>query len=224
MSNKKIYVLILSLLFAGLVFQPVEAKKSVGSDGSTDTAGVTGLEYAKYANDCKSRTCIKLIRKIKDLKKNVDGLKEEKAQNNEELKVLEARMSSFDKLFVDLAKGKVSEQEAKELMQSPLPQEQEKNPDCSEENKTQVDVEPTPQAYLKHGDLIAWGIPRIPSIPRAKSNSSSSSSSSSSSQAKQVNDESYKAVRSMEQNSEKVTDSEVDQFLNELSSRATASK
>lgn len=220
MHNKKIYILTVSLLLAGFVFMPVEAKKSSGSYSDANTAGVSGLEYEKYKNQCTFRTCIKLIKNIVSLQKSVEGLKKAKAEDDPELKSQEEEMYKFDKLFVDLAKGNITEEQAKALMDKPAQEDS----SCPDEDLDQPDVPVSPQALLHSGDLVAWGIPSIPSIPRPASKSTSSSSSSTSAQSQPVNDAGYKAVRGMEQESEKVTDSEITQFLSDLSSRVTASK
>ena len=92
-----------------------------------------------------------------------------------------------------------------------------------ESSSTLYDVEPAKSVSLADGDLIAWGIPYVPRIPVPRSRkhtSTSSSSSSTSSQQSQINDETYKALRMVEENSEKITDSEKTEFLNKLNARA----
>lgn len=87
------------------------------------------------------------------------------------------------------------------------------------ENQDQPDVEPVEAGCLENGDLVAWGIPSIPHIPSPKPKTTSSSSSSTPAEQKEVTDAGYKALRSVETESGKVTDTEKDQFISELNSR-----
>lgn len=86
-------------------------------------------------------------------------------------------------------------------------------------NQDQPDVEPVEAGYLENGDLVAWGIPSIPHIPTPRPKTTTSSSSSAPAQQKEITDAGYKALRSVETESGKVTDTEKDQFISELNSR-----
>jgi hypothetical protein len=176
-----------------------------------------------------------LEKKVEKLQKKYENAKKDKKQKfREELtlnkKKLELLNNPVDAATVNaridekLQEMKQVKEESDRLVkgEESAPVEEEKSTDGELLNFDQFDV--TPQNnLLNDGELVAWGIPRpgIPSIPKPKKNTSSSSSSSSStSSQKQVSDETYKALRSVEENSAKVTDSEKDQFLSELNQRA----
>lgn len=86
---------------------------------------------------------------------------------------------------------------------------------------TETDVEPEKSGYLKSGDLLAWGVPGIgiPSIPRVTHEEKSKTVSD-----RQVSDETYNAVKSVEQESEKITDTDKDAFLMQLNMQAAQNK
>jgi hypothetical protein len=78
------------------------------------------------------------------------------------------------------------------------------------------DVIPSFGQPLKTGELLAWGIP-VPSIPTPRINKKSSSGKPADvpNQA-EVSDETYNCLKSMEERSNSVTDTQVDQFLQGL--------
>ncbi|MEW5818953.1 MAG: hypothetical protein AB1782_02065 [Cyanobacteriota bacterium] len=86
-----------------------------------------------------------------------------------------------------------------------------------------LDVIPENTFRLESGDLIAWGIPHpgIPSIPRPKPKQEPPASNPADQQP-QASDETYNALRQVEQISDKVTDTEKDQFIQSLDQRAQA--
>lgn len=133
-------------------------------------------------------------------------------------------------LFVDSLKKQsiIEKQEQMEKMADSLAKEAQdyKNgncdkPDVEPENQDQPDVEPVESGYLKNGELVAWGIPSIPHIPtpRPKTTTTTTSSTSTPAQKQEISDEGYKSLRSIEMESEKVTEPEKDQFITELGSR-----
>ena len=123
-------------------------------------------------------------------------------------------------LFVDSLKQQsiIEKQERMEKMADSLAKEAQ---DYKNGNQDQPDVEPVESGYLESGDLVAWGIPGIPYIPTPspKAKTSSSSSTSTPAQKQEISDEGYKSLRSIEMESEKVTEPEKDQFISELNSR-----
>lgn len=76
---------------------------------------------------------------------------------------------------------------------------------------------------LQHGDLIAWGVPGVPRIPAPRKTTKTNASSNNTQQApaaqEECKDPIFNNIKLIESNASKVTDTEKDQFLNELKSQ-----
>ena len=197
-----------------------EKMKEVQLSVSTDQQKQKALQDQVNKNESKiaklKKEISEKIAKNKDPKKKQKEL-EELLKQSKDLETLNAQIAEKEKQIsileaqrVDLINGNKKEQEIEPV-----------------EEEDQTDIEPEESGYLPNGELLAWGVPYVPSIPRPRktnssSNSNNSNNSSSTTQAK-PSDASYNALRSVEENSAKITDTDKNAFLNELDSRATAS-
>ncbi|MGD9580012.1 MAG: hypothetical protein AB7V50_01450 [Vampirovibrionia bacterium] len=192
---------------------------------------------SSYCNSINSYN-LKKANLSKDEKKQLESLKKEveslKKKNSEEFETkreeLFEKFAQLDDKNASAFEGiKTNIQERVKLNDELLEAAQNMDSSFNNENEDQVDVELQKQSYLQNGELVAFGIPGIPHIPTPKINTSKSSNSSKSSNASSqpaqqpVSDAGYNALRSVETASDKVTDSEKDQFLTELGSRSTSS-
>lgn len=191
-----------------------------------NTSEISSIEQKKT----QDKLIKKLQKEVKGLEKDLEAFTKKGKPISEIESKLSAKQSELDKamseyevqitelktkLNCDKEKKQELEEEIKTLeTSSDLPVEL---------NKTtlfiydQYDVQPHANAYLQDGALLAWGIPSIPSIPRSQPKKERQV------QEKQVSDETYNALRSVENQSEQITDSDKSQFLNELNSRAAMS-
>jgi hypothetical protein len=81
-----------------------------------------------------------------------------------------------------------------------------------------------PENYkLNNGDLIAWGGFGIPSIPKPRLKTKSSSKPQPAQAQQPVDDETYNALKSVEEQSSKISEAQKDEFLRKLNTQSASS-
>lgn len=201
------------------VFECRKSEKTSCSEKYKTIIKLNGEIKKAKANYCNSldKNSFKGDPKNSDVKEIV------KLQNKKDkLKDFECKCSSFvdsiSNLDLDAVKAIVAKQTEMQDVADSLAKEAKA---YKEGNLDQPDVAPVEAGCLENGELLAWGIPSIPHIPapKPKATTTSSSSTSAPAEQKEVSDEGYKSLRSVEIESEKVTEPEKDQFISELNSR-----
>lgn len=171
-------------------------------------------QMSKAKSDNRESIKTKLTTKFNDLENAIGPMNPRINIISGELKKKNAALEKIDKQLSEIANKKFIKNKQEEGNKT-TPADSAK-PGASEEKKNDV-VDVNQKSYLKHGDLVAWGIPGIPSIPVAKPSKPVHQEKTVT--EKQVSDQTYQALRSVEQGSEKVTQSDVDQFLNQLNAQ-----
>jgi len=165
-----------------------------------------GKDITKLSEELDSKTekLNTALKEVKSFEEQLNALNQEIITKSTEMKNLNIKLDELSQQQpTDLNKNNPAEPNFNEL--------DEKN-----ENNDQNDVVPESKSYLKSGDLLAWGIPGIPSIPMGGPKHSEKNV-----QEKKSSDQGYQALRTVEQESEKITEADKDTFLNQLKTQIT---
>jgi hypothetical protein len=146
------------------------------------------------------------------LNNDVKVLSDEVEKINSDLNVL---CKNLDSLYTKLRDGADINIDGKQELKTNPENDVDNSNDLNE--GYEFDVIPDRNISLTSGDLLAWGIPYIPSVPRVHTEPNQQKNI----EERQVSDQTYQSLRSVENFSEKITDSDKDQFLMELNTRTS---
>lgn len=237
--NKNLKLTLIITLLA--ILTPISgawAERIGGSSIGTQTGGASGQGIegkSKSASAiCTTDECEDTKSEIRDIEKIIKkeeqklgqkGLEQELIQQNIDAKKkeIESLQAKYNTLAEEDRKRK-EEQKKNEAENKPENNNENINkgnetpstPDCTDDatkNNDQMDVPPVNKSYLEHGDLLAWGIPFVPTIPIGGPKKSSQGTGEKNIQEVQSSDAGYQSLRTVEQASEKITDTDKDTFL-----------
>lgn len=233
--NKNLKLTLIITLLA--IFTPISgawAEKIGGSSIGTQTGGASGQGIEGESNSastiCTTNECKDTKLEIRDIEKLIKKEEQKLGQKGLEQELIQQKIDTKKKEIESLqAKYNALAEEDRKRKEEQKKNEAENNneninkgnetpstPDCTDDatkNNDQMDVPPVNKSYLEPGDLVAWGIPFVPSIPIGGPKKSSQGTGEKNIQEVQSSDTGYQALRSVEQESEKITDADKDAFL-----------